>query len=242
MPLALVTGAARRVGRATALHLAREGFDVVVHSNTAREEAKTLVTEIESLGRSAWIETADFSQLDAATKLGARIEARHAALDVLVLNASAYQHRAFEAVTPQEFDAMVTVNVRAPFFLTQRLLPTLRAAAQPCVVAITDVAVTHAYGPEHLFSHYIASKAALAQLVRSWALELAPRIRVNAVAPGPVMIGAETPDAGAAKLVAQLPLRREGEAADIARAVVFLVHNSYVTGSTITVDGGLQVT
>ncbi|MBL9037081.1 MAG: SDR family oxidoreductase, partial [Archangium sp.] len=120
-------------------------------------------------------------------------------------------------------------------------LPKLRQAPAACVVNITDMAVTHAYTSTHFFAHYLASKAALDQLTRSWALELGPTIRVNAVAPGPVAMAAETNEAQRADMLQRVPLRREGTPDDVARAVVFLATSSYITGQTLRVDGGLSV-
>ena len=103
------------------------------------------------------------------------------------------------------------------------------------------MAVSHAYSDTHFFSHYLASKAALDQLTRAWALELGPKVRVNAVAPGPVAMAAETTDEQRQSILMRVPLRREGRPEDVARAVVFLAQAPYITGQTLRVDGGLSV-
>ncbi len=136
---------------------------------------------------------------------------------------------------------MWKVIVAAPFFLVQGLLPALKASPTAAIVNITDMAVTHAYTTTHFFSHYLAAKAALDQLTRSWALELGPAIRVNAVAPGPVAMAAETTDTQRADILNRIPLGREGRPDDVARAVVFFSNAPYVTGQTLRVDGGLSV-
>jgi pteridine reductase len=240
MGLALVTGGAIRVGRAITLALAHAGFDVIIHANRSRDAAQGLAGELRALGRQAFVEAADLSRHDAVEALASRVRAAHPRLDVLVNSAAAYEHRAFEAVTPEHLEAMLAVNVRAPFFLVQGLLPLLRAA-RGAVINITDMAVSHAYTPTHFFAHYLASKAALEQLTRAWALELGPDVRVNAVAPGPVAIAAETTHAQRAEMLARVPLKREGRPEDVAEAVAFLARAPYITGQTLRVDGGLSV-
>jgi pteridine reductase len=241
MPLAVVTGAGIRVGRAIALALAREGFDLVLHANRSLEAAQAVKAEIEALGRQAFVEPANLADLGAVQALSERLRRAHGTVDLLVNSAAAYAHVDFAAVTPAQLDEMYRVNVAAPFFLTQGLLPALRASGRAAVVNITDMAVSHAYTTTHFFAHYLASKAALDQLTRALALELGPAIRVNAVAPGPVAMAAETTDAQKADILGRVPLRREGSPEDIARAVVFLATAPYITGQTLRVDGGLSV-
>ncbi len=241
MPLALVTGAAVRVGRAIALGLAHAGYDLVLHAHRSRDAAEELAGELRALGRRASVELADLASLEEVGALAARVVAEHGCLDLLVLSAAPYEHVDFTHVTPAKYEHMFAVNVRAPFFLTQGLLPALRAAAAPSIVAITDMAVERAYTATHAFSPYVASKAALAQLTRSLAVELGPQVRVNAVAPGPVAISSETTEAQRAHMLTRIPLRREGSAADVAGAVLYLAQAPYVTGVTLTVDGGLSV-
>lgn len=237
MPIALVTGGGVRVGRAIALALGRAGFDVIVHARRSAAEAEAMADELRALGRTARVELGDLEASDGAEALAARI----GECDVLVNSAASYAHVDFAHVTRAQLATMLAVNVAAPFFLAQALLPALARSGEGCIVNITDMAVTHAYTTSHFFSHYLASKAALDQLTRAWALELAPRVRVNAVAPGPVAMGAETTDAQKADMLARIPLRREGRAEDVAQAVVFLAQAPYVTGQTIRVDGGLSV-
>lgn len=235
MPVALVTGSGIRVGRAIALALGRAGFDLLLHANRSVEDANTLCDELHFLERSATVVQADLSRPEGITALAQRAGAK---LDLLVNSAAAYAHANFADITPEALERMWAVNVRAPFLLTQALLPALQGG---CVVNITDMAVSHAYTPTHFFSHYLASKAALEQLTRAWALELGPGIRVNAVAPGPVAMAAETTGDQRADMLNRIPLRREGSPEDVAQAVVFLATAPYVTGQTLRVDGGLSV-
>jgi pteridine reductase len=241
MPVALITGGAIRVGAATARLLAREGYEVLIHARRSAEAAAALCREIHQAGGQAAALSADLEAREGPLQLAEQVRQRGAGLDLLVNNAAAYEHLPFDEITPERFDAMMAVNARAPFFLTQALLPLLRNSGAGCVINITDMAVTHAYTTTHFFAHYLASKAALDQLTRAWALELGPAVRVNAVAPGPVAIGGETTEEQRAEILRRVPLRREGSPEDIAGAVLFLARSPYLTGQTIRVDGGLSV-
>ena len=237
MPTALVTGGGIRVGRAIALALGRAGFDVIVHANRSVKAADEVVKELQALGRTARVEAADLSSLKGPQALAGRIEK----LDLLVNSAATYEHANFADITRAQLDRMLAINVAAPFMLTQALTGVLGASGAGCVVNITDMAVTHAYTTSHFFAHYLASKAALDQLTRAWALELGPSIRVNAVAPGPVAMAAETTASQRRDILGRIPLRREGRPEDVAQAVVFLAQSPYITGQTLRVDGGLSV-
>lgn len=237
MPTALVTGGGIRIGRAIVLALGRAGYDVVVHANRSVSEAEGVVRQLATLGRQGRVEQADLAAPDGPAHLAARIER----LDLLVNNAAAYEHADFRTIAPAQLERMLAVNVRAPFLLTQALLPLLEASGQGAVVNVTDMAVSRAYSPSHHFAHYLASKGALEQLTRALALELGPKVRVNAVAPGPVAIAAETTPEQRADMLARLPLGREGSPDDVAEAVVYLAKASYVTGQTIRVCGGLSI-
>lgn len=237
MPVALVTGGGIRVGRAIALALGRAGFDLIVHANRSVKEAAQVVSELEAMGRTARVEAADLSSPEGPKLLAGQVQK----LDLLVNSAATYEHADFADITRAQLERMFSVNVIAPFLLTQALLPALKASGAGCVVNITDMAVTHAYTPTHFFAHYLASKAALDQLTRAWALELGPAIRVNAVAPGPVAMAAETTGDQRTDILGRIPLKREGRPEDVAQAVVFLAQSPYITGQTLRVDGGLSV-
>lgn len=237
MTTALVTGAGVRVGRAIALALGRAGYDVIVHAHRSIAAASQVVAELQALGRTARVEAVDLSRPDGPAALAARCSR----VSLLVNSAATYEHAGFPEITGEHLERMLAVNVKAPFLLTQALLPQLAASGSGCIINITDMAVTHAYTPTHFFSHYLASKAALEQLTRAWALELGPRIRVNAVAPGAVAMAAETTTEQRRDMLARIPLRREGSADDVAGAVVFLAQAPYITGQTIRVDGGLSI-
>ena len=242
MPLALVTGGGIRIGRAISLALGKSGFDLLIHYNSSQAGALQTVADLASLGRKATAIAADLSTPEGVRSLADAVATHTKRLDCLVLSAASYEHTDFADITLESLERMWAVNVRAPFLLTQHLLPLLRAGGEPsCIVAITDATLFHGYTASHHFSHYAATKGALAQLVRSWATELAPGIRVNAVAPGPVAFGDDTTEAQRNEILAKLPLRREGTPMDIGAAVEFLVRSPYITGHALIVDGGQSV-
>ena len=236
MATAFITGAGIRVGSAVARALGHAGYDLALHAHRSLSPLEALAGELRALGRRVWLYPADLSSPQGVDELGARVRAEHPTLDVLVHNAGLYERVPFEAITREQYRTMQAVNVEAPFFLTQALLPSLRAAEHPLVVHLTDIggerAVSH-------YAHYSVSKAALIMLTRALAVELAPRIRVNAVSPGTVAFP-ESFDAAAREAVLQrIPMGREGSVEDIARVVVFLAREApYITGQVLAVDGG----
>ena len=236
MGTAFVTGAGVRIGEAVARALGAAGFDLALHVHRSLGPLEVLAREMRALGRRVTLYTADLSRADEVEALGARVRADHAALDVVVHNAGLYAPVPFEAITREHYRTMLGVNLDAPFFLTQALLPLLRAGQQPLVVHITDVGGERAVGG---FAHYSVSKAALIMLTRALAVELAPHVRVNAVSPGTVAFPEGLDVAAREALLQRVPLGREGRVEDVARAVVFLAREApYITGQVIAVDGG----
>ena len=236
MPLALVTGAGIRVGRAVALALAEAGYDLLLHVNRSVEPAAELAEEVRSMGREATVLRADLSDPRAIASLVDEVTKHSDTLDVLVNNAGIYESCAFEAIDPSKFETMLSLHVRAPFFLTQGLLPLLRKSSSASVINITDSDVERPYGG---FAHYFTSKGALDMLTRVLAIELAPEIRVNAVGPGTVAVPVGMDADEAQGLIGGIPLRRFGDVGDIGQAVRFLVTSgTYMTGQSLRVDGG----
>jgi pteridine reductase len=238
MATAFITGAGIRIGSAVARGLGRAGYDLALHAHRSVKPLEALAEELRGLGRKVSLYAADLSDPQAVDELGARVRADHPALDVLVHNAGMYERVAFESITREQYRKMLAVNVDTPFFLTQALLPSLRAAAQPLVVHITDIggerAVSH-------YAHYSVSKAALLMLTRALAVELAPHVRVNAVSPGTVAFPESLDAAAREALLQRVPMGREGSVEDIARVVVFLAREApYMTGQVLTVDGGMS--
>jgi pteridine reductase len=236
MGVALVTGAGVRVGRAIAFQLAQAGYDVHLHVNSSLEEAEHLQKQLEEMGRKAWVWQADLSVEAQMADLVEQVQKISPALDVLVNNAGLFERVPFRSITREAYQRMQAINLEAPFFLTQRFLDALGNARDPLVVNIGDIGGDR---PIPNYAHYSVSKAGLLMFTRALAVELAPRIRVNAVSPGTVAfpedMGADTRE----KIIARIPMQREGSPTDIARAVRFLAEGApYITGQVINVDGG----
>jgi pteridine reductase len=238
MSTAFVTGAGIRVGRAIALALADAGYDLVLHANASVHALEEVATEVRRRGRRAELHAADLADEAAVDRLAADLRAAHPSLDLVVHNAGIFEHVPFASIDRARYRRMQAINLEAPFFLTQGLLPSLLAAKAPCVIHVTDIAAERPYEG---YAHYSVSKAGLLMLTRALAVELGPRVRVNAVAPGTVAFPPDFDAAAREAILARVPLRREGDPTDIARAVVFLAQQPYVSGQVINVDGGRSV-
>jgi pteridine reductase len=240
-PAVLVTGAARRVGAEIARTLHAAGARVAIHYRGSQHEAEALAAELNARRpNSAAAFRADLLDVQALPVLVEFVAAHFGRLDALVNNASSFFPTKLGAVDAAAWDDLVGTNLRAPLFLAQAAAPHLRATGG-CIVNITDV---HAERPLAGFPVYCAAKGGLLNLTRSLAIELAPAVRVNAVAPGPIQWPegddeASFPPAERARIVEHTLLKRIGTPADIARAVKFLVFDApYITGQVINVDGG----
>lgn len=232
---ALVTGAARRIGRAIALALARDGWAVAVHHRAGRDDAAALVDELTRLGAAAIALEADLADETTAADLIARAAQKLGPLGVLVNNASLFERDAALDHTRASWDAHMAANLRAPVVLTQHFAQALPAAATGCVINIIDQRVWNL--TPHFFS-YTMSKAALWTATQTMALALAPRVRVNAVGPGPVLPSARQSAAQFEAQWREQPLQCATTPDDIAEAVLYLTHARAVTGQMIAVDGG----
>lgn len=236
--VALVTGAGIRVGRAIALELAAAGYDLVVHCHSSLEPARRTADEIRARGRGAEVIPADLAEEGQITALFARTRERFGRLDVLVNCAARYERRPLDQLTSEAWDVMIGTNLRGPF-LCCREAARLMGSEGGHIINILDVAAKIAW-KEYL--HYCVSKAGLEMLTRVLALELAPRIRVNAVAPGTVMWGSAAQDPDRDEVVRKIPLGRIGSPQDIGRAVAFLATGpDFITGQVLGVDGGRSV-
>jgi len=235
--VALVTGAGRRVGRAIALALGARGMHVVVHFNGSRTGADETARLITDAGGQAIVEQADLTQVEAANELVDRAIAWRGALSALVNSAAIMLRTPVGETTAPDWDTMFALNVRAPYFLSQRAAPAL-AASQGAIVNIADLAAFEswpAYVPHGM------TKAAVVQMTRAMARALAPGVRVNAVAPGVVLLPEGWSEEEAEHLRSTTPLRRLGSPEDVAQVVVFLLEAQYVTGEVIRVDGGRHI-
>lgn len=235
--VALVTGAGRRVGRAIALALGARGMHVVVHFNGSRTGADETARLITDAGGKAIVEQADLTQVEAANELVDRAIAWRGALSALVNSAAIMLRTPVGETTAPDWDTMFALNVRAPYFLSQRAAPAL-AASQGAIVNIADLAAFEswpAYVPHGM------TKAAVVQMTHAMARALAPGVRVNAVAPGVVLLPEGWSEEAAEHLRSTTPLRRLGSPEDVAQVVVFLLEAQYVTGEVIRVDGGRHI-
>jgi len=235
--VALVTGAGRRVGRAIALALGARGMHVVVHFNGSRTGADETARLIIDAGGQAIVEQADLTQVEAANELVDRAIAWRGALSALVNSAAIMLRTPVGETTTPDWDTMFALNVRAPYFLSQRAAPAL-AASQGAIVNIADLAAFEswpAYVPHGM------TKAAVVQMTRAMARALAPGVRVNAVAPGVVLLPEGWSEEEAEHLRSTTPLRRLGSPEDVAQVVLFLLEAQYVTGEVIRVDGGRHI-
>ena len=242
-PVAVVTGGARRIGAAIARTLHRAGYDLALHYRSSTADAGELATELNAARTdSCTAFQADLASAEAAQRLGAEILSRYPAVQVLVNNASGYQHTALEQAGPEHFDAMPGSNLRGAYFLTQALLPGLRAAGG----SIVNIIDAHLERPVSGYSAYNAAKAGLASLTLSLAVELGPELRVNGIAPGAILWpehAEEGWDAAARRRILEnTPLARLGEAEEIAALALFLARDgTFITGQVIAVDGGLSL-
>lgn len=242
-PVAMITGGAKRVGRAIALELARAGCDLVVTYRSSADEARTLAAECEALGATARLERLNLDDLEAVDRLARHLHEDLDRLDVLVHNASVYEGCALGDVTPERALRDLRVHAVGPLMLTSRLAPLLTSSVMPgggCVVSMCDI---HAIGlPRKGFAPYAMSKAALAEMVRSLAIDLAPGARSVGVAPGVVRWpdeGYESDAASQEAYLSRVPLGRSGTLEEAARLVRFLaLEATYTTGEIVRIDGG----
>lgn len=241
-PVVLVTGAARRIGATIARHLHARGYSVALHYRGSEAEAIELHDTLDAArAGSALLLHADLSRPDAPETLIAQTIAHFGRLDGLVNNASTFFPASIGDTTPEQWQTLFDANARAPFFLAQAAAPHLRVT-RGAIVNITDL---YAERPLHDHAAYSMSKAALAMMTKSLALELAPEVRVNAVAPGAILWpehGSANESARQAAIVARTPLARTGTPDDIAEAVHWLLASArFTTGETLHVDGGRQL-
>jgi len=234
----LVTGAAKRVGRSIARELHATGANIAVHYRSAQDAAEAIAAELNEIRPgSALCCQADLLDLEALLALVKQTVEHFGRLDALVNNASSFFATPFGQIDQAAWNDLVGSNLQAPLFLTQAAAPHLRAA-QGAVVNITDI---HAERPLAGYPLYCAAKAGLLGLTRALAVELAPDVRVNAVAPGPILWPDDDAFDGETRerIVAHTLLKHAGSPQDVARTVRFLLMDApYVTGQVINVDGG----
>lgn len=235
--VALITGAARRIGATIARTLHAQGADVAIHYRGSAEEAADLTDELNSQRTdSAASYAADLTDMASLNTLVEQVTAWRSRLDILVNNASSFYPTPIGEITEDQWDDLIGTNLKAPLFLSQAALPALREA-RGVIINIVDV---HSQRPLRNHTVYGPAKAGLAMLTRSLAKDLAPEVRVNGVSPGAIL-WPENGMSGATKdaILEQIPLGRPGTPDDVANAVLFLAKDAdYVTGQIIAIDGG----
>jgi pteridine reductase len=234
--VALVTGAARRLGRAVALHLAEEGADVVIHYRSSGADAHSAVTEIEKFGRRGIAIAADLSDVADIKRLFGEAVKEFGRMDILVNSAANFLPSSIVSTTEEVWDASLDANLKAPFFCAQAAAPLLRRS-KGCIINFADTGGL--LGWPGYIAHSV-SKAGVVMLTKVLAKALAPEVRVNAIAPGTITMPGDPPE-WEADFIKRASLRRTGKPSDIAEAVSYLVHAEFLTGHTLVVDGGRTI-
>ncbi len=235
-PLAIVTGAAHRLGKAFALTLARRGYAILVHYHTSREKAEQTAAEIKALGVPVHLTQANLADPAGIDSLFATVDSLPYKLTGLVNSAAMMQKKDLRTLTVDDWDFTLNLNLRAPFLLGQASAK--RMASGGLIVNVSDI------GADKLWTGYpayVVSKSALDTLTRLMAKTYAPAIRVNAIAPGLVLPSGNVTAEEWDRLVQRLPLQRPASVEDVAAALEFLLQSESVTGQTIVVDGGYSL-
>lgn len=234
--IALVTGGAHRVGKAIALALAREGAHVAITYHASEVEARQAVAEIEACGVQALAVRCDQSDSEQIAAVFDALQVRWGRLDILVNSAAIMQQKHLMDITPQDWDATIRINLRGPFLFSQHAGRMM--LAQESGGIIVNIADEAGLAPWPRYVHHSISKAGVIMLTRAAALALAPQVRVNAVAPGPVLKPDGWTDERWDTLRSATPLHRLGSPQDVADAVLYLARADFVTGHVLVVDGG----
>ena len=232
--VALVTGAAKRLGRHVALRLADQGADIAVHYGKSEAEARALVREIEAQGRRAVAFQVDLADVQAIQCLIQKVADHFGRLDILVNSAANFLRTKFAETTEQCWDASLDSNLRAPFFCTQAAAPYLAKSGKGVVINFSDLGGL--LGWSEFLPHSI-SKSGVILMTRVLAKELAPAIRVNAIAPGTITMPGDPPE-WEQDYIRQGPLKRSGRPEEISDAVMFLINVEFITGQVLVLDGG----
>ena len=236
--VALVTGAGRRVGRAIALALGERGMRVAVHYHASADGAAETARAIAAGGSDARVFAADLRQPETPARLIEDVVAQFDTLDVLINSAAVMVRTPLGDVTPEAWDDMFALNLRAPFFCAQAAAKVMEDRGEGAIVNIADLAGLETW-PGYI-PHGI-TKAGVLQMTQALARTLAPTIRVNGVAPGSVLLPESWGPEVAERLARTTPLRRLGSPADVVQAVLYLLEADYVTGHTVIVDGGRHI-
>jgi NAD(P)-dependent dehydrogenase (short-subunit alcohol dehydrogenase family) len=230
--VALVTGAAKRIGRSIALRLAADGADIIVNYLSSKPDAESLVREIVSTGRRAVAMRADVSRRPEVTQLFAEAENKFGRLDILVNNAGAFFPAKFEDLTDEQWDRIMNVNLKSQFLCAQAAAPVMKRQGRGRIVNLSSLGGLLAWPS---YTHYCVSKAGVIMLTRCLARALAPEILVNSVAPGTIQFPGDLPDED---YIRRTPVHRTGTGDEVADAVAYFAAADFVTGQVLAVDGG----
>lgn len=233
---ALVTGGAKRIGRSIVENSPREGADIVVNYASSKPEAESLASDVRKLGRRALAIPANVSVKQEVQQMFQKIEAEFGRLDILVNNAGMFSAADFLDLTEQQWDAIMSTNLKAQFLCAQAAAPLLKRSGHGRIINISSLG---GMLPWPKFTHYCVSKAGVIMLTRCLARALAPEILVNSVAPGTIQFPGEEPDED---YIRRAPLHRTGKGSEIADAVFFFATTDFVTGQILAVDGGRSLT
>ena len=237
--VALITGSSKRIGRETAVELARRGARVAIHYRSDESAARETLRLAQEAGGSGELFCAELTDAREVDRMFLDLETKMGGLHILVNNASVFSHATLEESTPEMWDEQMDSNARAPFLIARRASRLLLLQEQGKIVNLVDVA------GETIWPGYLAysvSKAALIAVNKGLAKALAPKIQVNGVAPGPVLFPEYYTQDQKHLAIERTLLKRAGSARDIVSAIVFLIENDYITGEVIHVDGGRHIT
>lgn len=232
--VALVTGGARRVGKAIVVELARAGYDVLVHYRSSTEEAQAVVEACQALGVKALATRADLTHSEEIERMFEAVDLFFGRIDVLVNSAAVFRVKQPWDLTLDDFDYHIQTNLRAPYYCSILAARRMREKGG-CIVNIGDVAAERPFRDQ---VPYCISKAGLLMMTKAMAKAFAPAIRVNAVLPGTVLFRPDEDDRIRAKVTASIPLGKIGSPQDVAKAALFLIQAPHITGAALPVDGG----
>jgi pteridine reductase len=233
---ALITGAGKRIGRAIALKLASEGANIVVHYKSSAREADELCAELAKCNVDCWQLQADFGNPEEYERLADAAFDKAGDLNILVNSASIFPESTIDTITLDDLVSNIQINAWAPFYLSRSFA---RRANSGSIINLLDTRI-RGYDMKHVA--YLMSKQVLESFTRFMAVEFAPRIRVNGVAPGLILPPPGKEDRYLERLASRLPLNRHGDVHDVADAVMFLISSEFITGQVIHVDGGWNLT
>jgi len=232
---ALVTGAAKRIGREIALALGGRGCRVLIHYHSSQAEARDLAEILRSKKCEAELISADLSQTEAVQAMAGKILEDFGAVDLLVNNASAFYPTPMGSVQDKDWDLFLSMHLKAPFFLAQSLAPAMKKKGAGRIVNMADLS---GFRPMTGYLPYSVSKGGLISLTKGLAKALAPEVLVNAVCPGAILAPPGFPEKDREKITQKIPVGHWGDPREVARTVVFFAESDYITGQCLVMDGG----